>query len=387
MVSANLQAFVKTTILALTILVLTGLTETQAQKNNFVYRYINRMINDTGDISRPQFLAYPTVAYAPETSWEFGISGLYVFYAKRDTSNRLSELSGFTFVTLENQYGLWLDHALYSHRNKWFVLGRIKLQSFPLLYYGIGPDTPSDPLAVVDANLIQIKERILRKVYKSFYLGLETDFQRLSSVEFKPHTDTPFEIPRGSEGSANLGFGLGLLYDNRHNVLNVRDGIFSELAFLRYDDIWGSDFSFTSVISDNRIYRPVNKRDVFAAQLLGQFNIGNPPFNQMALMGGESIMRGYYTGRFRDKNQIATQVEYRFLPLPLGFTKRWGAAVFAGTGAVFNSFDNLSINDFVFSGGGGIRFLLFPKKDIYTRLDAAFTKEGTGFYIFIGEAF
>ena len=98
-------------------------------------------------------------------------------------------------------------------------------------------------------------------------------------------------------------------------------------------------------------------------------------------------MRGYYSGRFRDRNQLATQVEYRMLPLPFNFTKRWGAAVFGGTGTVFNSFNTFSTKNFVWSGGAGLRFLIFPKKDIFTRLDVAFTKEGKGFYIFIGEAF
>ena len=39
------------------------------------------------------------------------------------------------------------------------------------------------------------------------------------------------------------------------------------------------------------------------------------------------------------------------------------------------------------AGGAGIRYLLFPEKDIYTRVDVAFTQEGNGIYIFIGEAF
>ena len=33
------------------------------------------------------------------------------------------------------------------------------------------------------------------------------------------------------------------------------------------------------------------------------------------------------------------------------------------------------------------RLLIFPDKDIYTRLDLAFTEEGRGLYFFIGEAF
>jgi hemolysin activation/secretion protein len=156
---------------------------------------------------------------------------------------------------------------------------------------------------------------------------------------------------------------------------------------LHYNQAWGSTFNFTSIISDTRLYRSIGKHNVFASQLLGQFNSGDVPFNQLALMGGESIMRGYYYGRYRDRNQIAAQVEYRFLPIPFNFTDRIGAAVFAGAGKVFPDMRNFNLDNVVVSGGAGLRFLLFPKKDIYTRLDVAFTAEGTGFYLFIGEAF
>jgi hypothetical protein len=357
------------------------------QSQSFLKRYFNNLLNDTSDISKPQILVYPTLAYAPETSWEIGLSSLYVYYAKRDTSNRLSEINGFTFVTLENQYGIWFDHAIYTDQSKWFFLGRLRLQSFPLQYYGIGMDSPSEYLALVDVNQILIKERVLRKVRENLFFGLEVDFQRLTQTAFKRAPESPtFELPRGSQGSTNLGFGAGLVYDNRHNVLNVRNGFFSELAYLRYSPAI-STFGFNSVIADTRIYRPVSKNTVFAAQLLGQFNSGDVPFNQLALMGGESMMRGYYTGRFRDNNQIATQAEFRFLPLPLAFTNRIGAAVFGGVATVFTNFENLNLNKIAWSAGGGLRFLLFPKKDIYTRLDYALTKEGSGFYFFIGEAF
>lgn len=360
----------------------------EGKAQSFASRYINGILNDTSDISRPQFLMYPTLAYAPETSWEIGFSTLYVYYAERDTTNRLSEINGFTFFTLENQYGLWFDHALYSPGNKWFFLGRLRIQSFPLLYYGIGKNSPSEYIARVDANQIWIKERILRQIKNNLFFGAEVDFQRLSRVSFVPSgKNQDMDLPLGHEGSSNLGFGLGLVYDNRHNVLNVRHGLFSELAVFRYNPFWQSDYHFTSVISDNRIYRPIGKNNVFAAQLLGHFNNGQVPFNQLSLMGGESLMRGYYTGRYRDRNQLSGQAEIRFLPFPLGFTDRIGGAVFAGAGQVFPDIRGFNMRKFVWSAGGGIRFLLFPKKDIYTRLDLAITQEGTGFYFFIGEAF
>lgn len=352
----------------------------------FLSRYVNHLINDTSEISKPQFLIYPTVGYSPETSWEFGLSSVFVFYANRDTTNRLSELNAFTFVTLQNQYGLWLDHAFYLQDNTWFSLGRLRFQSFPILYHGIGPQSPEKHIAQVNANLINVRERVLRKVIPNLYAGVEVDYQQLSSVAFVPYETNLATLPDGSAGSSNLGVGAGVLYDNRHNILNVRQGFFSELAFLKYSP-WASDYSFTTLLSDTRLYRSVNKRDVIAFQLLGQFTIGQPPFNQLAMLGGENMMRGYYLGRYRDKNQLAAQAEYRMLPLPWRFTKRWGAAFFAGTGTVFNQFNHLSAKNFVWAAGSGVRFLLFPKKDVYTRFDLAFTSEGTGIYLFIGEAF
>lgn len=377
----------KGSILTIFIVFVSCFSAIHAQNSNILSRYVSKLVNDTTDASRPQFLVYPTVAYAPETSWEFGLSSLFVFYANMDTTNRMSELDAFTFVTLENQYGLWFDHAIYTNRNRWFFLGRWRYQSFPLLYFGIGPGASAEGAATVYGNQLQLRERVLGKLHNNLFFGFQVDYQRLSNVSFVPATKEIISVPYGGEGSANLGLGMSLVFDTRHNVLNVRDGIFSELAFVKYANSWSSDYSFTSVISDNRIYQPVNSRDVLAFQLLGVFNVGEVPFNQLALMGGESLMRGYYLGRYRDNNQLATQLEYRFLPLSLGFTDRVGAALFGGTGTVFNEIGVLSIRDFKWSAGAGLRFLLFPKKDIYTRFDVAFTGEGTGFYIFIGEAF
>ncbi|MES2587812.1 MAG: BamA/TamA family outer membrane protein [Bacteroidota bacterium] len=357
-----------------------------AQIRTFPKRYIQKIINDTTDISKPQFMSYPVVAYSPETSVELGLSGLYVRYAKGDTTNRLSEINAFTFYTLHKQFGGFFEHAIYSDKNEWFFLGKLKFQSFPLSYYGVGPETIDKKIARVNAFQVQIKERILKKVYKSIYAGVEFDLQHLGNVDFVDYDKNHiYEKPLGHLGSTNFGFGSGILFDNRHNVLNVRKGLFAELAFIHYDQKFGSQFTFTSIFSDFRCFIPIKKRNVLAFQYLGQFSLGNPPFNQMALMGGEMIMRGYYTGRYRDENLLSFQAEYRMLPFK--FAKRFGASIFTSTGVVAPSLSTINSKNFVLAGGAGLRFLLFPKKDIWTRLDFALTKEGYGFYLFIGEAF
>lgn len=340
------------------------------------------MFNDTLHPERPKWIAYPTIGYAPETSWELGVSSVLVYYAKRDTSNRLSEASGFGFVTLEGQFGAKIEHALYSNENKWLSIGLIKMQSYPLSFYGIGTSISQEPLGIANANFLIVRERLLNQVKGDWYLGLELDYQGLSNVNFdwagRPYSG---EI-LGKDGYTNLGLGGGLIYDSRHNVLNVRNGALFEIGYLIYRPTWGSTNRINTLFLDNRYFWKTSKKNVFAIQGVGQFSDGAVPFNQLSMIGGEMMMRGYYLGKYRDRNMFAVQAEHRWLPFK--FSKRFGGAIFASVGSVA---PNLNFDKLLWSAGAGLRVLLFPKRDVFSRLDLALNPNGYGIYFFIGEAF
>lgn len=361
-------------------------THAQQKKEGWIRRYVNSILNDTTDAGKATLTIYPTFAYAPETGIELGASTMKLFYAKGDTLNRLSELQAFTFFTFNAQYGLFLENAIYGDQDKWFFLGETKVQQFPLFYYGIGPDSPEQNPALVDAFNIYFRQRVLRKVRKNFFIGPEIDYQLISGVDFvQPDEGQPHPIPRGGEGTGNMGLGVAMVYDNRHNVLNVRKGFFGEISYLGYTKGFASDYSFGGVNVDFRSFHPVGKRNVLAWQIKGNFLNGDIPFNQLALLGGDRIMRGYYQGRYRDNHMLTAQVEYRMLPF--WFSKRLGASVFAATGAVAPKFNAFQLRNAQTAYGIGLRYLLFPNKDIYIRFDLAFTREGSNLYIFNGEAF
>lgn len=360
--------------------------QAQRPKEAWLKRYVNSIINDTTHAEQATLTIYPTFASAPETGIELGASIMKLFYANNDTLNRLSELQAFTFFTFKGQYGLVLENAVYGDQDRWFFLGETKIQQFPLLYYGIGPNTPEHHPASVNSFNVLFRQRVLRKLYKNFFFGPEVDYQLISGVDFEqPAAGDPYPIPRGGEGTSNLGLGMALVYDNRHNVLNVRKGSFGEIAYLRNFDGFISDYNFGSLNLEFRSFHPIGKSDVLAWHIKGNFTQGDVPFNQLAQLGGDRLMRGYYLGRFRDKHAIAAQVEYRLLPFP--FSKRLGAAVFAAAGAAAPEFSAFEARNVKGAVGVGLRYLLFPKKDIYIRFDVGFTKEGANFYVFNGEAF
>jgi len=258
------------------------------------------------------------------------------------------------------------------------------LQRFPLSYFGVGPNALKEDKITVNSDYILIRERVLRKVANNLFTGIEIDFQKIYNVTLDKGNST-LPDPKGSAGTKTFGLGTGLVYDDRHNALNVRKGHFGEIAFMSYSPRLGSDYKFNSLSIDGRLYRTIRKNQVLAGQVFGQFVSGDIPFNQLALLGSEGLMRGYYYGRYRDKNYIAAQAEYRFLPF--SFSKRIGAAAFVSAGSVAPAIKEFSAKNILPSAGLGLRYLVFPKKDIFLRFDVGFTKEGPAFYIYTGEAF
>jgi hypothetical protein len=353
---------------------------------NGVGRWVYGILNDTSSAESSRILVVPTFGYAPETSAELGVRVFSLFYVNKDTVvNRLSEIALYSFITTRLQFGSVLDNAVYSNKNKYFFLGRTRYQQFPLLYYGIGPDAPLTNPVTVESEYFQFRQRVLRNIVNNWYAGLEIDFQRLGRVNFE-NSSREYDFPVGAQGSTSSGVGAAIVYDDRKNVLNVRKGNFLEAGFLTYSGALGSTYPFRSYLIDARMYRPLgNRKRILAAQVFGTFMNGTVPFNNLAMLGGSELLRGYYQGRYRDKNLMAIQAEVRWLPF--GFSRRWGGTAFAGLGTVAPTLATFRKDQFRWTVGGGVRFLFFQRKDVYLRGDVGLTAEGTGIYFSLGEAF
>lgn len=374
-------------LLALAVFLLPSLGPISAQTSSepWFNRMLNKFTKDDRPPERPRFVAYPTLAFSPETSWEIGVAASLLFHAKNDYEhNRLSEITAFGFVTVRSQYGVWFDNAVYSDQDRWLFLGKLRVQRFPLFYWGIGPGAPKADPIIVDGNYQLFRQRVLHQIKGNWFAGLQGDLQNLGDVDFGG--DQPSKpLPEGANGSLSVALGPSLVFDSRPNMLNTREGWFAEMSWLHYSHLLGSDYAFDVLSAEIRRYHQLSPNRVFAWQLYGSSVQGNAPFNMLSLLGSEMLMRGYYTGRFRDRQYYAAQAEYRWLPFH--FSKRIGGAVFLSTGAVAPAIDRLSAQDLRLAGGAGLRYLIFPKKDIFVRLDAGFTREGVSFYIFTGEAF
>jgi outer membrane translocation and assembly module TamA len=128
----------------------------------------------------------------------------------------------------------------------------------------------------------------------------------------------------------------------------------------------------------------VFKSHVLALRALGNGIGGDPPFDILPQLGGDALLRGYYQGRFRDRDLLAFQAEYR---APVWW--KLGAVAFASAGQVAPDLGGLRVDAFHPAAGFGFRFLIQEAEGVRIRADFAwgFDVESSGFYINIGEAF
>lgn len=324
----------------------------------------------------------PALFYTPETRLGFGglVSGVFNLGDRKTTRNSNAEV--LAAYTLNNQIILRTRNNLFTKDEKYALSGEVSFYDFPILYYGVGNDTDKDLEEELGYKVFIFQERVLRQVRKSLFIGPQYRYNYLYDIEYEPENlvdDTPFIY---SGAGTNSGLGFSTIYDTRNNVLNASKGVFLQFSTFFHGDALGGDFNFNRYTLDLRRYWMLNNGDVIAAQYFGEFNTGDIPFREMAQLGGENIMRGYYNGRFRDDQQMAVQVEYRKQVIPwLGFT------TFGAYGDVSDDIGNFEIGDFKYAVGAGLRIMVNKADRLNIRIDYGLGDDTNGFYFAIAEAF
>jgi outer membrane protein assembly factor BamA len=233
---------------------------------------------------------------------------------------------------------------------------------------------------------IKLKQIILKRIADDIYFGPQLQFSHMYNVHFndlKAQTIAPPEVT-ASEGSTNVGLGMIFNWDKRDNILTPTRNHYIELSTLLYSPLLQSEYGFQSYKIDARKYFSFREsgKEILAFQALMVFTSGDVPFEEMGMVGGEIIMRGYLEGRFRDKNCIQAQMEYRRL-----VSGRFAAVAFGAFGNVMPGLRDLKADNTKWALGAGLRYNINKADPTYIRLDYGFGKETSGLYITFGEAF
>jgi outer membrane protein assembly factor BamA len=329
-----------------------------------------------------RLLAIPIVYYTPETSLAFGAGGVYTFrLGVHKEQTRPTSLWMFLVYTLKKQLQAKFMPEVYFANNDYVLNGTLKFEKFPQKFFGVGNDTEEAAEELYTPQTIGFDVAFQRRFLSHLYAGVKYEFESTKILESAPDGLLASGELLGSRGGVVSGVGLNLSWDSRDNNLYPRRGQYFRFFTGFYGRVLGSDFNFTSSELDLRSYFPV-RRSVLALKAYLGTRGGSPPFYRLSLLGGESLLRGYYLGRFRDKGMLLLQAEYR---LPLW--KRFGLVGFTGLGDVFETLSGLRVNQLKHSLGAGLRYRIDAKEGTNLRMDFAWGKKSFGLYFTATESF
>jgi hemolysin activation/secretion protein len=310
-------------------------------------------------------MAAPIVFRLPETGWGVGAMGAYNFYVnKKDSISPPSQVMINGVYTEKRQLGISIPYQFFWDKRKHFIGGEVGYYDLNYLYFGIGNTNVEGYSQKFNARHLQFRINYLRKLKPHIFVGARYWFDSYNVFNTSFTDLVPAPLPRNDFTNITSGPGLVFLYDTRNNIYNTTQGQYLELVAHNQNTLWGSRFNYNRLRFDYRYFLKTTKKQAITSQLFGDFLQGNVPFNQLASIGSSKRMRGYYDGRFRNKNLLLAQLEYR-----TALYKRFGAVAFINYALIYNKPNEINYNSYHASAGVGLRFSLDREKRINARFD------------------
>jgi outer membrane protein assembly factor BamA len=329
-------------------------------------------------------LVLPIIARSIETGWSFGMASASTFHLNsHDTTTRTSNVQALALYTTRQQLILAINGSIYFPGERFILNQQLSYSSFPDDFWGLGKSAPDSSEESYKFKQYYIYLHPQRLIGHNLFLGVVYEYQRVFNVEYAAGKLFDQENIVGRYGYHVSGLGLSITHDTRNNAFSPDKGSLLQFYFDHFMPLLGSDYQYTNFVFDLRRFIRVHEDQVLALQGYASLNAGEVPLRSLAYLGGANSMRGYYAGRFRDKNMAVVQAEYR---VPLFW--RFGAVAFGDVGNVGPTLSELNFQDLKYSYGGGLRLALNKNEKLNLRLDYGLAKGSSqGFYLQLGEAF
>jgi outer membrane protein assembly factor BamA len=330
------------------------------------------------------FVIFPVLARSIETGWSIGAASSVTFHFKdKEHAARTSNIQGISIYSSHRQFIAAINGSIYFPSEKFIINQQLSYSYFPDKFWGLGKNAPDSNEENYSYHQYYIYLHPQLLLSKNLFLGIVYEYQNVADVKYDSGKLFDKENILGRMGYHASGLGLSVTYDTRNNAFSPDHGALLQFYFNHFAPAFASDYTYTNFVVDIRKFISLYGQQVLAFQAYGFFNVGEVPLRSLASLGGANEMRGYYAGRFRDKNMYVLQSEYR---TPLFW--RLGAVAFGDVGNVADNLSGINFKDVKYSAGLGLRFALNKAEKLNLRIDYGIGSDrNNGFYVQLGEAF
>lgn len=340
---------------------------------------------------RRNWIALPALGYSSDTGWMGGGLVMRLYGCGDEAAGeppavdcRRSQVQLALLYSQKRQLVLGLGGDMDWGAGRHHLVWGLGWRRFPSTFYGLGREASLSE--AYTPRSLDFEASYLRRLGGGWECGLAAavGHQRLETESLAPGGWLERGTLTGSLPFTRVGLGPRLLLDRRDQPWQPTRGVYLNIGATLFRRALGGDQDGERFGLDLRSYRGLGAGFVVAGQLAWDQIRGETPFDELPALGGDEVLRGYPSRRFRDRSRLFAQCELRRAQL-LG---RFGAVLFAGAGDVAPTTRRLMLGRARLAGGGGLRYELDPESGLALRFDYGAGEDGeTGIAVSIGEAF
>jgi hypothetical protein len=335
--------------------------------------------------------------YTLQTGFGALVGSEIAFYTDSNANENISSILTSINYTQYKQTVFPIETSLWSKNNKYNIQTDWRYLNYPSMTYGLGGNSSLAQGYFIDYYYLRLHQGIFRNIAKNTYAGIGYDYDHYWNIKEVNSTGqdsmgqkTDYDQYGFSKKATASGISVGLLYDSRKNSINADNGSYINLSFRPKFTFLGSDGNWQSLLVELRHYQkfPANSNNVFAVWSYNWLTLGgNPPYLMLPSTGWDTYWntgRGYIQGRFRSKNMVYLETEYRFGITPDGLL---GGVVFVNAESLSEKVTNKF--EYINPGYGlGLRIKLDKFSKTNFCVDYGWGMSGNkGFSLNIGEVF
>jgi hypothetical protein len=349
----------------------------------------------TENISSLHLSAVPAAGYSLQTGWAGVLSANIGFYDEKHPAKDAKISSILTSVTYSqySQIILPVQASIWARKDKYNIITDWRYMEYPSTTFGLGGKSNFTDGSTIDFNYIKLHQAILKRVKKDLFAGIGYYFDyfwNVRQVDVPLNDTTDFQKYGLTKTSSSSGIALRLLFDSRLNQINPAQGWYSNIVFRPNFTFLGSDNNWQSLLVEVRKYFPfpVRSKNVLALWSYNWITMGGkPPYLMLPSTGWDDFFntgRGYIQGRYRGRNMVYFESEYRFAITNNGL---FGGVVFANAQS-FSKDLSKQLTTIAPGYGAGVRIKLNKFSGANLCIDYGIGIEGSrGISVNLGEVF
>ncbi|TWJ01614.1 surface antigen-like protein [Mucilaginibacter frigoritolerans] len=341
---------------------------------------------------KASFSVVPYGGYTLSTGLTIDITGNVGFYTGSDHHENFSVIAADLGYDSESQKTFLTRSEIWLPGNNYKLVSDLRWEKYPTDTYGLGTFTTFATDNPIDFYYLRVYETVLRKLGNDYYAGIGYNLDNHYNITQEGNqngTVSDFTKYGQTRESTSSGINLDFLFDSRKNQLNPLVGSYLSVIYRQNLTVLGSNANWEELQLDARKYIRLSpsSNNVLALWGMAAFTTGNVPYLDLPSTGGDMYNnsgRGYAVGRFRGRDMLYMEGEYRF-----GITRNGllGAVIFANAES-FTEYPSNTFQKIAPATGTGLRLKLNKYSNTNICIDYGVGVGGShGFFVNLGELF